>query len=250
MSLLDDLLSASARRAASLVPSDLDRARAPRPSFLDALAGRDRVSLIAEIKRGSPSHGTFADERDVTDRARSYERAGASAISVLTEPTRFRGSYEDLRRVADVVRIPVLMKDFIVHERQIEAAARIGASAVLLIVRALSPRRLGDLLAHAGEHGLDALVECHDAAELSTAVDSGARIVGVNNRDLDTLSIDLSRAHELLRELPPDVVAVAESGYSDATEVQPLRGHADAVLIGGALMSTRDVEAEIRELLS
>lgn len=223
---------ASLEREASAVPH-------PR-SFERALAGR-RVTVIAEVKRRSPSAGSIREDLDPASHAAKYADAGASAISVLTDGPFFGGSLDDLRDVARRVSVPVLRKDFILDEVQILEARAAGASAVLLIVRALSPARLGDLLASAVGWGLDALVEVHSRAELALALDSGARLVGVNSRDLDTFRIDTPGAWEIVSAVPPDVLTVAESGMASKADVEAAAAAgADAVLVGTALSAALD----------
>ena len=213
------------------------------PVFLGGL-DPSRVALIAEVKRRSPSAGDIAPSLDPVSHAEAYSRAGAVAISVLTDGPYFGGSLDDLRAVARRVRVPVLRKDFIVDELQIAEARGAGASAILLIVRALSPARLAELGAAARQWGLDALVEVHDAAELDTALASGARLVGVNSRNLDTFAVDTRAAWTLFHRIPKDIVAVAESGMATLDDVRAAsQAGADAVLIGTALSAALDPSA-------
>lgn len=213
---------------------------APRPpSFSAALEG-NRVAVIAEVKRRSPSAGSIREDLDPATRAELYARHGAAAVSVLTDAPFFGGSLDDLR-AAGGLGVPLLRKDFILDELQILEARAAGASAVLLIVRALEPARLRALLAAAADHDLDALVEVHTAPELDRALDAGARIVGVNSRDLDTFRIDLEAAWRLLTRVPAGRLAVAESGMATAADVTLAAGAgADAVLIGSALSASPD----------
>lgn len=207
----------------------------PPPPFCPALA-RATVALIAEVKRRSPSAGDIQAALDPARHAGEYAKAGAAAISVLTEGPNFGGSVEDLRAVAAQVRLPLLRKDFTLDETQIVESRAAGASAVLLIVRALSPGRLRALREFAEGLGLEAVVEAHDARELETALDSGARIVGVNSRNLDTFAIDAPAAWTLLGRVPKDRIAIAESGMATVADVErAAAGGADAVLIGTAL---------------
>jgi indole-3-glycerol phosphate synthase len=223
--------------------SALEREAAGRPappSFRIALRG-ERVRVVAEVKRRSPSAGVIREDLEPGERAALYASHGAAAISVLTDGPYFGGSVVDLRTAASRVGVPVLRKDFILDELQIVEARAAGAAAVLLIVRALSPERLRSLLGSARSAGLEALVEVHTAAELRRALDSGAEIVGVNSRDLDTFRIDVAAAWELLATVPSDLVAVAESGMHGRQDVEraALAG-ADAVLIGSALSAAPD----------
>ena len=214
---------------------------APRPPSLAQALRRESVAVIAEVKRRSPSAGVIRDDLDPAERAALYAERGAAAISVLTDGPFFGGSVSDLRSAAAKVPVPVLRKDFILDELQIVEARAAGAAAVLLIVRALGRERLETLLAAAARQELDALVEVHTAAEVDVALEAGARIVGVNSRDLDSFRIDTEAAWRLLRRLPTEVVAVAESGMADSADVARARDHgADAVLIGTALSASAD----------
>src|SRR5438552_4274125 len=195
----------------------------PTGRFEAAVSQPDRLNVIAECKRRSPSRGVLRADYDAVSVARGYAAAGAAAISILTEPTFFDGALEHLRAVRIAVDVPLLRKDFIVSEYQLLEARAAGADAVLLIVAALRPAELKVLHDHAVRHGLDALVEVHDARELAIAVDVGARIVGVNNRNLRTLEVDVHASEELIAQIPRDVVAVSESGLGSADEIARLR---------------------------
>lgn len=216
------------------------QARPLRGSLAAVLRGR-AVAVIGELKRRSPSAGAIAPALDLPSRARTYAERGASAISVLTDAPHFGGSVSDLAAVADAVALPLLRKDFILDEVQIVEARAAGASAILLIVRALGPENLRLLLTRAQEWGLEALVEVHDAGELAIALDAGARLVGVNSRDLRDFRIDTETAWRLLGKVPRDVIAVAESGIHGAEDVtRAAEAGADAVLIGTALSASPD----------
>lgn len=200
-----------------------------------------KIALIAEVKRRSPSVGAIADALDPVAHALAYAAAGASAISVLTDGPFFGGSLEDLQQVAARVEIPVLRKDFILDETQIAEARAFGASAILLIVRAMVPLRLRQLAAVAADWKLDVLVEAHDAKEVESALESGVRFVGINARNLDSFTLDTEAAWKLFSLVPPDRVAVAESGMSNANDVErAAAAGADAVLIGTALSASPD----------
>ena len=256
--LLETILAATRRivevRSDRETLADLARradARPPRPGrFRAALARPDRINIIAECKRRSPSRGVLRTEYDAVAIARSFARGGAAAISVLTEPTFFDGSLADLSGVREAVETPILRKDFIVTEYQLFEARAAGADAVLLIVAALSVRALQALAGRAASLGLDVLVEVHDAHELTVALDAGATIVGVNNRDLRTLAVDVRASGGLIARIPAGVVAVSESGLKTTAEIQHLRaGGYSAFLIGERLMQADDPEAAVRQLL-
>jgi indole-3-glycerol phosphate synthase len=236
------LAEARAREVAASQPAlEAQAASLPAPPpFRHALRG-PRLRVIAEVKRASPSKGAIAPGLDAAAQARAYEAGGAAAISVLTEPSRFGGGLDDLAAAAAAVRVPVLRKDFIVHAVQIWEARVHGAAAVLLIARALSPASLGALYAEAQRAGLEVLVEVRDAAELATALDIGATVIGVNNRNLETLHIDPATAPALIPSIPGDRIAIAESGMAtvgDASASQ--RAGADALLIGSAISASAD----------
>jgi indole-3-glycerol phosphate synthase len=196
---------------------------------------------VAEVKRRSPSAGVIRDDLHPSERARTYSSAGAAAISVLTDAPFFGGSLADLVAVARDVPVPVLRKDFILDEAQIVEARAAGASAVLLIVRVLEAVRLRGLLGCARGLGLEALVEVHTRAELDAALAADAAIIGVNSRDLDTFRIDVAAAWELLARVPPDRVAIAESGMQSVADVErAAQAGADGVLIGTALSAAAE----------
>jgi len=225
--------------------------RSPRASFFDALSRRDRLNVIAECKRRSPSKGVLRAEYDPVAIARGYESAGAAAISCLTEPTFFDGSLEHLSGVHAAVTLPVLRKDFIVSEYQILEARAAGASAILLIVAALTPKELETLFDRASANGLDVLVEVHNAEELSVAADAGVNIIGVNNRNLRTLEVDVKASETLIAKMPKGVVAVSESGLRTADDLIRLRGLGyHAFLVGERFMTTADPGAALKELLA
>ena len=232
-----------ARAAASRVRGG-DDAR----SFRGALAAPG-LGVIAEHKRRSPSAGVIREDLDLDQVVRAYEKAGAAAVSVLTEETRFGGSLDDLGAAREAIRLPILRKDFIVDSYQVHEALAFGADAILLIVAALDDTTLVELLDLAGKLELDALVEVHDGDELSRAVDAGAEIIGINNRNLATLEVDLETTFALVPGIPEGVLRVAESGFRTPEELQRLAAAGvDAVLIGEALMRAPDVEAACREL--
>jgi indole-3-glycerol phosphate synthase len=234
-----------ARRAE--LERDVDRARRPPP--FGAGLRRPNVALIAEVKRRSPSAGSIREDLDPVERAVLYGTHGAAAISVLTDEPYFGGSMADLTAAAARAVVPVLRKDFILDELQILEARAAGASAVLLIVRALDRARLGELIACAATAGLDALVEVHTLEELDIALSAGASIIGVNSRDLDTFKIDMAAAWKIIRQVPPERIAVAESGISQQSDVaRAAEAGADAVLVGTALSQATFPEGLLREL--
>ena len=235
-------LAALAERAAAM-PSRAGR-------FQAALSQTGRVNVIAECKRRSPSRGVLREDYDPVAIATGYAAAGAAAISVLTEPTFFDGSLDHVRAVRAVVDVPLLRKDFVVSEYQLLEAKAAGADAVLLIVAALRPAELKVLHDHARRHGLDVLVEAHDATELSIAIDAGARIIGVNNRNLRTLQVDVHASETLMARMPAEVIAVSESGLKTAADLARLKALGyRAFLIGERLMAAADPGAALASLL-
>ncbi len=215
-------------------------------AFRDALAHTNRINIIAEIKRASPSKGVIRGNIDVTQTARTYEKNGAAAISVLTEPAHFDGSIGDLVAAAKAVNIPVLRKDFIVDEYQIVEAAAAGASAILLIVAALQAAQLANLKAAAEAFLLNVLVEVHDEAELDAAAKLGADIIGVNNRDLHSLEVSLDVSRRLITDRPKNTVMIAESGISTREEIDELHSLGfDGFLIGETLMRTPGILGDL-----
>jgi indole-3-glycerol phosphate synthase len=227
-----------------------DEGRAPRgDAFERALRETAAPRVIAECKRRSPSRGILRTDYDPAAHARAYEAAGAAAISVLTEPTFFDGALEHLRAVRSAVQVPVLRKDFIVSEYQLVEAVANGADAVLLIVPALDDRQLRELLARAHELALACLVEVHDAGELTRALDAGARVVGVNSRNLRTLAVDMRVLDTAATLLPASVTAVAESGIRSSEDLGRLSvtGYA-AFLVGERLITQPDPGAALKAL--
>lgn len=216
--------------------------------FRKALSG-DEISFICEVKRASPSKGLIAPDFPYLDIARDYERAGASAISCLTEPFWFKGRDEYLAEISNAVTIPVLRKDFTVDEYMIYQAKTLGASAVLLICSILSKEQLSEYLGIAHSLGLSALVEAHDEDEVRTALSVGAGIIGVNNRDLRTFTVDINNSARLRKLVPPEVLFVSESGIKTAADIEALRSNGtNAVLIGEMLMRSPDKNAALDEL--
>ncbi len=217
-------------------------------SFEKALA-REGMSFICECKKASPSKGLIAGDFPYLEIARDYEAAGADCISVLTEPKWFLGSDEYLKQIAQTVSIPCLRKDFTVDEYMIYEARVLGASAVLLICSILSSMQLSEYMGIANELGLSALVEAHDESEVEMAAAAGARIIGVNNRNLKDFSVDTDNSKRLRTMIPSGVLFVSESGVKDRSDVARLEEiGADAVLVGETLMRASDKAARLREL--
>lgn len=217
--------------------------------FKAALAREDRISLIAEIKKASPSAGIIRIDFDPMQIAQIYEKEGADAISVLTDEEFFQGSLVTLSLINDMFSLPLLRKDFIIDPYQIYEARAFGADAILLIVSLLSPDRLLSYLGTAQELGLSALVEVHTEEELHIAVGAGAEIIGINNRNLKTFAVDIENTLRLLPNFPKDVLCVSESGIKTADDLEILRqAGVDAVLIGTAFMKAQDIEAKIKDL--
>jgi indole-3-glycerol phosphate synthase len=225
------------------------RASGDERSFRDAL-GRPGLSVIAEHKRSSPSAGVIRSDLALADVVAAYQRGGAAALSILTEESRFDGALADLTAARAASSLPILRKDFIVDTYQVLEAYAAGADAILLIVAALTTNELRRLHLDATELGLDVLVEVHDRVELGLAAELEAPIIGINNRDLKTLDVDVGRALELRRLLPADTIAVAESGYSRHDQLVELAGAGvDAVLIGETLMRAADPGAALHDIL-
>ncbi len=243
----DDVAAGKAQRALA----DIEREIATLPptrGFTQAVTAPGALRVIAEIKRASPSAGTIRAESDPVAIARAYEAAGASALSILTEPHWFHGVDAELQAARAQVKIPVLRKDFIVDPWQV-AETRLMADACLLIVAVLG-EATADYLAQARSYGLDVLVEVHDEAELDIALRAGAELIGVNNRDLTTFIIDLANAERLRPLVPPSIGFVAESGLETPEDFARMRGiGAHAVLIGSALMRAPEPGAQLRYLL-
>jgi indole-3-glycerol phosphate synthase len=219
----------------------------PRP-FAEALS-RPGTSLIAEYKRRSPSAGTIREGATVAGMARAYERGGAAALSILTEERHFGGSLDDLREARESSEIPILRKDFTIDPYQLWEAKAAGADAVLLVVGALRPHELGSLHGLARDLDLDAIVEVHDEPELAAALEIDADVIGINNRNLEDFSVDVSRTFDLLHDVPAGKIVVSESGIVDRAQIEELEGvGVDAVLVGEALMRAPDPESAVREL--
>ena len=256
MNILDQLAEHARQRVAAAKAvkplSEIEREALALPKgdfpFERALSG-ENLAFICECKKASPSRGLIAPDFPFLAIARDYEAAGAEAISVLTEPKWFLGSDDYLREIAKNASVPCLRKDFTVDEYMIYQAKRLGASAALLICAILDEARLRDYIQICDGLGLSALVETHDAAEVGMALRAGARIVGVNNRNLKDFTVDTGNSRRLRTLIPRDVLFVSESGVRDASDVQAARWMgADAVRVGEALMRATDVRAKLAEL--
>ena len=256
MTILDQLASHARERvetAKHAVPEQAlrDRAEAlPKGDFaFETALKRPGMSFICECKKASPSKGLIAPEFPYLEIARDYEAAGADAISVLTEPKWFLGSDESLQEIAAAVSVPCLRKDFTVDEYMIYEAKLLGASAVLLICAILPEGQIRDSIALCDALGLSALVEAHDEAEIDTALSAGARIIGVNNRNLKDFSVDTGNSRRLRERVPENILFVSESGVKGPADVRALEAAgADAVLIGEALMRAPDKKQMLEQL--
>jgi indole-3-glycerol phosphate synthase len=228
-----------------------ERAGARKPlDFAAALRG-NRVNLIAEVKKASPSKGLLCPGMDPVALAQIYENHGAAAISVLTESNYFQGSLDYLEAIRKAVKVPLLRKDFIFDEYQVYEAAAYGADAVLLITALLEQRKLEELIALCKELQLGYLVEVHNESELFTAMLASAEIIGINNRDLTTFKTSTDTTHRLRALIPQEHIVVSESGISTRADIQKMRDYkVNAVLVGEALVTAKDIPAKMKELLS
>lgn len=255
--ILDDIVAnkrgelAAAKRAWPL--AEVQRAAGDAPptrGFAQALR-QPGLSVIAEVKRRSPAKGVLNATVNPAEQAGAYAAAGARAVSVLTDKRYFDGENADLQGVRARVDLPLLRKDFTIDEYHVYEARAIGADAILLIVRALEQSQLVDFQALAEQLGLDVLVEVHDAPELERAAAAGARIIGINNRDLTTMTVDVTTTARLRPLVPPDAILVSESGIRCADDVRAVASRGvDAILVGEALMSAGDPARTLREFLT
>jgi len=250
---LDPILAATreevARRREAVPPSALGRRDPDDLRSLPEALARPGLSVIAEHKRRSPSAGAIREDLSLEDVVGAYERGGAAALSVLTDGPSFGGSLEDLRAARAATALPLLRKDFILDPYQVGESFAAGADAILLIVAALTKDELASLHAEARSLGLSVLVEVHDERELDIALTLGAPVIGINNRDLTTLQVDIRRTFELLPRVAGEALVVSESGFTSRDQLDELeRAGVDGVLIGEALMRSTDVEAACREL--
>lgn len=232
-------------RAAALQRNDF------RPFALALDRGPESLGLIAEVKKASPSAGVIAENFDPVAIARAYEDAGANAVSVLTDEQFFQGSLAYMTNVREAISLPVLRKDFIIHDAQIYEASVAGADAILLIVAALEQEQLASLYKTAELCQLDVLVEVHTREELERALDIGAKLIGINNRNLTTFTVDLKATEEISEEVPEGVILVSESGLKTREDTQRVfAAGCNAILVGESLMRTGDIAGQVKELLS
>ena len=250
----DNLRELEARKY-SFPLNELKRAASEQPPSLDfasALRG-DRIQLIAEVKKASPSMGIIRPDFNPVEIAQTYASNGASAISVLTETKYFQGSLDHLKAIRTALgnkRLPLLRKDFLCDPYQVYESRAYGADSLLIIVAILTPEKLEELLGLSHELNMSCLVEVHNEAELEIALRSGARIIGINNRDLTTFAVDLTTTERLRPLIPPDRIVVSESGIKEHSDMEKLKKWSvDAVLIGEALMLAPDIAAKMKELL-
>ncbi|MDR1215486.1 MAG: indole-3-glycerol phosphate synthase TrpC [Treponema sp.] len=255
--ILDDLVASARKRVAAArervlfkqIQMQAEKIQGRGEEFKKTLAVPG-LSFICEVKKASPSKGVIAEDFPYLQIAQTYEDAGADAISVLTEPEFFMGSDEYLREIAAQASIPVLRKDFVIDEYQIYEAKTLGASAVLIIVALTEGESLSAFIETAHCIGLSALVEAHTENEVRQAVQAGAEIIGVNNRDLRTFQVDISTTERLAKHIPDSVITVAESGLRSSEHIVAMRGKVDAVLIGESFMCALDKKALLKELRS
>jgi indole-3-glycerol phosphate synthase len=256
--LLDEIILHKQKEVAvlkeALTPQEIKKIRKSNYKLRDFAGAlkKGSFSLIAEIKKASPSAGVLIDNFDPVKLAKIYEQGGAAALSVLTDEKYFQGKIENLAQVKPAVELPLLRKDFIIDESQLYQSLLAGADAVLLIARILSDEKLSSLLALAGEKGLGCLVEVHDEKELERAMSLGAELIGINNRDLDTLAVDFTNTLRLLEKFPAvkQKIVVSESGINSPEQVKSLKAAGvAAVLVGEGLLKSHDIPAKIKELM-
>ena len=250
---LKEILEQKRIEVARLRKEGLLRIEADIPLIRDfrrAISIPDKINLISEIKFASPSAGTIGNACDPVEIAITYEKAGAAAISFLTDKPFFNGEIKNLPSVKRAVTLPILRKDFIIDEIQVRESLLYGADAILLIARILTEGRLRELIQLAGELGLATLTEIHDMDDLDIALKCGADIIGINNRDLDTFQVDINTTVELARHVPRDHILVSESGIERRNDIVNFRASGiNAVLVGSALMSSKDPGEKVRELV-
>ena len=228
---------------------DLNLQVDPPRGFMRALTRSPEIAVIAEVKKASPSKGIICPDFDPQEIASSYEAGGAEAVSVLTDEKYFQGALDYIPLVRQAVKLPVIRKDFIIHEMQITQASKYGADAILLIAAILDREQIRDYLQMSAELLIDVLVEVHDESELEKALAAGSRLIGINNRDLRDFTVDLQTTLRLRKELPASLPVVSESGIKDHADMRILQEHGvTAALIGETLMRSGDRAAALRQL--
>lgn len=240
-------------RAEEVLPLDeLEKQAKPvkNRGFKSAISRKNKINLIAEVKKASPSHGVIRHDFDPAGIAKIYKNAGAAALSVVTEDKFFQGSMDNLREVRDAVSLPVMRKDFIISEYQIYESAAAGADAILLIATAIDRGMLKALFHEAKSLGMDTVVEVHDERDLEKALGIDAEIIGINNRNLRTLEVDLQVTRELILKVPEGKIVISESGIRDPEDIRALASSGiKAVLIGTAFMESEDIPAEVKRVM-
>jgi indole-3-glycerol phosphate synthase len=248
--ILEEKKQEAARLKKNGIPSPIQIKIPGIRDFKSAISQPGKINLIAEIKFASPSAGMIREKTDPVKIGKTYEKAEAAAISLLTDQKFFHGQLENLPKVKQAIGLPILRKDFLIDEIQIRETLTWGADAVLLIVRILSGAQLNELLGACYEYGLAALVEVHDRDDLNKALNAGAQIIGINNRDLDTFEINLGTTPELAGLIPKGRVIVGESGIHHPEDIKALKGlNINAVLVGSSLMSSDDIEGKTIEMV-
>jgi indole-3-glycerol phosphate synthase len=241
-------------RAQEVLPlEELEKRAAPvkNRGFKSAISKGGKINLIAEVKKASPSHGVIRHDFDPSGIAKIYKKSGASALSVLTEDKYFQGSIDDLKSVRDAADLPVMRKDFIISEYQVFESAVAGADAILLIATAMDRGMLKALFHEAKSLGMDTVVEVHNERDLEKALGVDADIIGINNRNLATLEVDLQVTRELIPKVPAGKIIISESGIRDPEDIQSLASAGiKAVLIGTAFMESDDIPAEVKRIMS
>ena len=252
MKILETIVARKKEEVAQLKAHGLsfpDQSQDPPRGFVQALMQTPDIAVIAEVKKASPSKGVICSDFDPRAIAASYEEGGAEAISVLTDESFFQGSIDYIPLIRQKVKVPVLRKDFIIHELQIRQAGSFGADAILLIAAILDKQQIRDFLQMSTELGMDVLVEIHDARELEKSLDAGSSLIGINNRDLRDFSVDLNTTIRLRREIPASIPVVSESGIKDFDDMKMLRDNGvAAALIGETLMRSGNRAAALRQL--
>ncbi|WP_404457386.1 indole-3-glycerol phosphate synthase TrpC [Oceanobacillus kapialis] len=251
MTILEKIIAQKEKEVAILLNQTFDQVPSPRQvtPLSESLLTSDRLGVIAEIKRSSPSKGDISLVVDPVSQAKQYEANGATAISVLTDKTFFNGSMEDLQAVSSAVNLPVLCKDFIIHPVQIDQAKAAGATIILLIVAALSEKQLHELFNYAKKQNLEVLCEVHDAKEMEIANNLNPDLIGINNRNLKTFEVDLHTTEQLAKLANPGSILVSESGMKTNADAQVAStAGAQAILVGETLMRSEDLAATLQSL--